>query len=417
MKDKKKQQIILFTASYPYDSAKEASFIEPEIEFLNKYFEIILIPSQTSGPKHKLPVDIKIIEGYSQIYNQNNFLLLKKILLLILNLKFFLQIVKKPIFFFNFYNLKRLIFHFIRRIDLLKWLNNNGKIFINHNSILYSYWFDAHTSAILDYKKKNFGIKVITRAHGTDLYENRFIPFRSEAIREINKIFLVSKYGFKYLTKKYPQYKKKFYFSPLGIKDQRITVRKSRRNVFRIVSCSFVLPVKRVEFIAETIKALATISKKKIEWFHIGDGEKLHIIKKNIMNVMSPNKLETFFLGNFSNKEVFNFYKRQRLDLFLLLSLSEGRPFAILEAINVGLPIVATNVGGVKELISEKKNGFLVNIYDKPIKIACKINSLINNPKLLKFMRKESKSKWKEVGNFEINCKQFVKQLNLLINK
>jgi glycosyltransferase involved in cell wall biosynthesis len=403
--------------SYPYDSGKEVSFIEPEIKILKKNFEIILVPSRISGFKHKVPAGIKVIESYSKIYNQNNFLLLVKIILLSFNFNFFLQIAKKPVLFFNFFNLKKLISSFIRRIDLLKWLDNNRKILINHNSILYSYWFDAHTSAILDFKKKHFGIKVVTRAHGTDLYENKFIPFRSEAIGEIDKIFLISKYGFEYLSKKYPQHKKKFNFSPLGIKDQNITVRKSRGNTFRIVSCSFVLPVKRVEFIADTIKILATISKKKIEWFHIGDGEKLNIIKKNMTNVMPSNKLETFFLGDISNKEVFNFYKSQRLDLFLLLSLSEGRPIAILEAINVGLPIVATNVGGVKELISEKKNGLLVNVYDKPIKIAHKINSIIDNPRLLKFMSKESKVKWKKVGNFETNHKQLAKQLNLLINK
>ena len=47
-------------------------------------------------------------------------------------------------------------------------------------------------------------------------------------------------------------------------------------------------------------------------------------------------------------------------DLFLLPSLTEGLPLSILEAMAHGLPIVATHVGGIPELVTEEREGLLV---------------------------------------------------------
>ncbi|TAL20501.1 glycosyltransferase family 1 protein, partial [Patescibacteria group bacterium] len=46
-------------------------------------------------------------------------------------------------------------------------------------------------------------------------------------------------------------------------------------------------------------------------------------------------------------------------DFFALPSLKEGLPFALLEAMEAGLPCLATNVGGISEIIEDEKNGWL----------------------------------------------------------
>jgi glycosyltransferase involved in cell wall biosynthesis len=54
----------------------------------------------------------------------------------------------------------------------------------------------------------------------------------------------------------------------------------------------------------------------------------------------------------------------QAADLFVLPSYAEGFPNAILEAMSVGLPVVATNVGGVPEIVDDGVTGIIVPVRD-----------------------------------------------------
>ena len=47
-------------------------------------------------------------------------------------------------------------------------------------------------------------------------------------------------------------------------------------------------------------------------------------------------------------------------DLFVLISDWEGLPLSILEAMRCGLPIIASDVGGVKEAVVHSENGYLI---------------------------------------------------------
>ena len=48
------------------------------------------------------------------------------------------------------------------------------------------------------------------------------------------------------------------------------------------------------------------------------------------------------------------------MDIFVLPSLREGFPNVILEAMASSLPVVATDVGGVREIIIQDKTGFII---------------------------------------------------------
>ena len=54
-------------------------------------------------------------------------------------------------------------------------------------------------------------------------------------------------------------------------------------------------------------------------------------------------------------------------DVFVLSSHSEGVPLSVTEAMSAGLPVVASDVGAMKEIIEHRKDGFLVTYCAKGI--------------------------------------------------
>jgi glycosyltransferase involved in cell wall biosynthesis len=69
------------------------------------------------------------------------------------------------------------------------------------------------------------------------------------------------------------------------------------------------------------------------------------------------------------------------LDVFVLPSLWEGMPNAILEAMAAGLPVVATAVGGTPEVVADGKTGLLVPSHN-PAAMAEAMERLLRSPDL-----------------------------------
>ena len=68
------------------------------------------------------------------------------------------------------------------------------------------------------------------------------------------------------------------------------------------------------------------------------------------------------FTGYFPDKKLPRLY--QAADIFAFSTFYENLPFAVLEALSTGLPVVTTNVGGIPEMIDNGKNGFLVQPFN-----------------------------------------------------
>lgn len=80
-----------------------------------------------------------------------------------------------------------------------------------------------------------------------------------------------------------------------------------------------------------------------------------------------PYPQNVFFMGNLSNAGAYSEYA----DLFMLTSNYEGLPMVILEAMSFGRPVVASDVGGISEIVEDDVNGYTVknNAQDFAIKI------------------------------------------------
>jgi glycosyltransferase involved in cell wall biosynthesis len=85
------------------------------------------------------------------------------------------------------------------------------------------------------------------------------------------------------------------------------------------------------------------------------------------------------FAGAFTRQDLTGILTRT--DIFVMPSILEGQPQALIEAMAHGCPIVATNVGGIPELIQDGINGLLCAPAD-PLCLADKICQLIGDPAL-----------------------------------
>ena len=102
---------------------------------------------------------------------------------------------------------------------------------------------------------------------------------------------------------------------------------------------------------------------------------------------------EVHFLGFVDPTEVPTHYASA--DLFVLPSRMENFPLVLLDAMASGLPVVATAVGGVPELVVDGETGLLVPPYD-PQALAEAVNSLLDNPQSMRVMGAEGKKRVRE---------------------
>lgn len=101
-------------------------------------------------------------------------------------------------------------------------------------------------------------------------------------------------------------------------------------------------------------------------------------------------------------------------DLFVLSSRSEGMPITILEALATGVPVVATKVGDLEQIVKQKINGMLVPT-NNAIKLAEAIEYMYNHPMSIKqkvlIQKSMRKYSWEEVAK-----KTYTVYLTLLRN-
>lgn len=98
------------------------------------------------------------------------------------------------------------------------------------------------------------------------------------------------------------------------------------------------------------------------------------------------------------------------MDIFVLSSITEGLPTAILEAMSLGKPVVATAVGGVPELVREGENGFLVPAGDY-MALASSILTFLDSASL----RKRLGQRGREIAMHEFSIEHAARETENLI--
>ena len=111
--------------------------------------------------------------------------------------------------------------------------------------------------------------------------------------------------------------------------------------------------MKRVKLILEVAEALAR-SGRNVEWTHLGDGPGRAEVERALGG--APASLSVHLKGHVPLERVHHELKSGAHDVYVNLSLSEGAPVSLMEAQCVGLPVVATAVGGTPEVVPAESN-------------------------------------------------------------
>ena len=170
----------------------------------------------------------------------------------------------------------------------------------------------------------------------------------------------------------------------LPVPDQRGNRRKAG-DLFLIGSSGRFFPVKDYPLFVRIAKEVKSRG-APIRFELAGDGPGTEEVEKLIREFDLGNTV--FLKGCLHEMSVFY----RNLDLYLNTSIHEGIPMSVLEAMSYGLPVIAPNVGGIKEIIDEGIQGHLIDGRD-PKKYAAKCVSLFEDRETLHGMAVAARAK------------------------
>jgi len=139
-------------------------------------------------------------------------------------------------------------------------------------------------------------------------------------------------------------------------------------NTIAIGIVGRVVPIKDHSFFLKTFKETKLATNRKIKGVIIGDGDQMEFAineaKRLGLSISTKDDLNSnsdlLFTSWIKSIDCAN----AALDIMCLTSLNEGTPVSLVEAQASGLPVISTNVGGVKDIIVNGKSGTLVEPND-----------------------------------------------------
>ncbi len=174
---------------------------------------------------------------------------------------------------------------------------------------------------------------------------------------------------------------------PLGLQldefKNAVSLRLDMRNKFgfkeNTIVISIIARIVQIKNHSLLIDAVNLLSEKFTDFkiVIVGDGD----MRDEIVNKIQSLKLEKYFLFAGFTKELAGYYGMS--DIVVLTSNNEGLPTVIIEAQAAGIPVISTNVGGVRDLIIENETGILAPAQNKEI-LAEKIFTLCSDSGLRK---------------------------------
>ncbi len=406
----KRDLLVILSYSYPYGTAE--SFLATELPFLKDVFSRIVILPMTKDGSNQIRTTEKTIKVLQPLLKDRTiFSRLIYLFCACKSINIVIKALRKSVTSAGF----KFSYSFLKRALIAATISgatySRLKPYFKTNPIIYSYWGN-NSASVLPFIPEH--CPKICRFHGIDLYAERecnsgFMPLQRDIIKAVNLVALISNHGLRYLQNKFPAYAQKMEVFYLGV-DSFSPNQPTSNSTFKILTCSALSRVKRLSVLVEAL-SLCNIP---VEWTHIGSGNEETLIRNACFKI--PKNISVNLKGQLTNLEVKLFYKDNPIDLFINISASEGLPVSIMEALSAGIPVLAGNVGGIKEIVTPA-TGWLLPPAPDAKTVAQKINYIAKLPAQEFLDRKISARKeWENKWNAKTNFSEFALRITRLKN-
>jgi len=395
----------IFSSSFPCVAAPDRPFVEPELYRLSKYFErIIYYPYHVRETFIELPDGVSVDASFSRLR-----------LWRIMNPANWAGVARSQEFRNEWANQKadarRVIMGGLTISAVTRWVRRRRKSF-GRSGLFYTCSLSPVTLGLCKGLAPRSEHRVISRCTGGDVREDQhdtnYIPYKNASLIEIDHIYPVSTHLSDFLTDQNPQLKSKTTVSRNGVPPAGFEARISEDGVRRIISCGRMVSLKRYSLLARALVQMAA-SRPEVRfcWKHMLLGEMDESVRR-LLDEKSPPNLSTEFVVGVRN--VVSYYKDLKIDLFVHVSRSEGFGVAVAEALSCGIPVFATNSGGVSDMVDDSVGRLADNDLDSG-SLANELWALLEEPALLAGKKKAALERWRTIANAEVNYDAFARIL------
>lgn len=409
-KTESKPRLLVLTASYPFSVAAEITFLGPEIQrYLDHFSQIVLVPQDVRGELAPIPkgikVDTSLAEGLQGMRR------LPLFIRGLLSWGFYRELWSHPRLIKAPFTLLRMALTRGRVEWMVGWFKRLRPFpSVQSPIVVYAFWLDTAFLAAGIFCSRGGQVSVVARAHGGDLYAERHspahIPFQQEMVTLADHVAPDSIAGTGYLRNKYPQYADKINVALLGTDDPGFRTAASNDGVVRIVSCAFLVGVKRIDLLVQGLAVLADRNQGlSIEWTHFGDGPLMSSIRSQASSLLTG-RVQWQMKGHVETSEIYDWYREHPVDVFINVSSSEGTPVSIMEAISCSIPVIATSVGGNREIVNDSI-GQLIPADPTAQDIAVGIEDVCLRRQRRDALKQGSRSQWEANYSAEKNYSTF----------
>ncbi|MCS7300258.1 MAG: glycosyltransferase family 4 protein, partial [Fimbriimonadales bacterium] len=187
-----------------------------------------------------------------------------------------------------------------------------------------------------------------------------FTRMEARVIARAQGVFTISPADYDYYVNKFPQHAAKIHYTPLGIEIDEYTP-----SIRCGAGAPQILFVGRLDASKGLDLLIAGFARFRERYPNatltlVGGSHDYNPVETEVRNAIQQNGVSdsVVMTGLLPREAVLPYY--HQADVFVMTSLWEGLPTALLEALACGVPAVVTNVGGMPAVVKDDENGYVL---------------------------------------------------------